>query len=138
MKGAFSLVALLITIFIVVYLFATYTGEVSRVGIPARDTAQQLSGRDASGMRASDSITLEAEQRGSSIRSVNVTGIISGGPMHAYYGLKVGDRITHVGGTQVSAFMDAEMARLQVIEGYQRHQELKVIRDEQELTLPVK
>lgn len=138
MKGAFGLVALMITMFIVAYLWSTHTAQVVQTAKPAQQMAQQLSGRDESGMRASDSIKMEAEERGGSVRSVNVTEIIAGGPMETYYGLKVGDKITHAGGNHLSVFMDGEMARLQILEAYQRQHELKIIRDGQEMTLPVK
>lgn len=137
MRGAFGLVALMITMLIVAYLWSTHTAAVSTASKPARETAQQLSGRDESGMRASDSLKMEAEERNGSARFVTVTEIVTGGPMDVYYGLKVGDKITHTGGLHLSNF-DGEMARLQVLEAYQRQQELKVLREGKELTLPVK
>lgn len=137
MKGAFGLVALMVTMFIVIYLWSTHTQEVVKVSKPAQQKAQQWSGRDESGMRASDSVKLEPEERGGKLRSFVVTDVIPGGPMDVYYGLKVGDKITHTGGNHVSLF-DTDMSRLQVFEGYQRQWEIKVQRDGEELTLPAK
>ena len=137
MKGAFGLVALMITMFIVAYLWSTHTAQVVQTAKPVQERAQQWSGRDESGMRASDSIKMEAEERNGSTRFVTVTDIIAAGPMEKYYGLKVGDKITHTGSTHLSVF-DGEMARLQVLDAYQRQYELKIIRDGQEMTLPVK
>jgi len=137
MRALIGLVALLISAFIVAYIWSEHTRTVSRAGRQAQQQAYQLSGRDETGMTVKDSITLKPIESGGQTRAVLVEKVIVGGPMEKYYGLKTGDRIIRIGDRSVGLF-DGEMAALQVIEAHRAGTPLVVIRDDREITLPLR
>ncbi len=142
MRIAFGLVGLLVTVAIMVWLFSMYvggTGGVAHQGNLARQQAQQLAGRDDSGMTTAQSITLVAEPANRAT-GLLVTGLVAGGPMQTHFGLMRNDLIVEIGtqgGLQrVRDFNDPELAKAMALEAFQRGQPLVVLRGEQRLTLP--
>ncbi len=89
-----------------------------------------------SGMRVQDSITLDPQTNGGRLNSILVTDIVADGPMARYYGLKRNDSIIQVGPMQVRDFSDPSMAKDMIYESYQRQQQLVIVRNGQQLTLP--
>jgi len=141
MRAIFGLVGILIAIGVLVYFLGpggglTHTQQVLEQGEKARHQAEQLAGRDASGMRVQDSITLDPQSSGGRLNSILVTDIVADGPMAKYFGLKRNDSIVQVGYMKVPDISDASMAKDLVYEAYQRRQELVIVRDGQKLTLP--
>jgi hypothetical protein len=141
MRAIFGLVGILIAIGVLVYFLGpggglTHTQQVLEQGEKARHQAEQLAGRDASGMRVQDSITLDPQTSGGRLNSILVTDIVADGPMARYYGLKRNDSIIQVGPMQVRDFSDPSMAKDMIYESYQRQQQLVIVRNGQQLTLP--
>src|SRR5437764_12636776 len=84
---------------------------------------------------------MEAEETHGRLDSILVTSIIPNGPMAKYFGLQRNDSITEVGTSGVMQKVrdvgDAELAKAFILEAYQRQQPLTVIREGQQLTLPL-
>lgn len=135
MRAFFGLAALLVSAFIVIYIWTEHTSKVSRAGREAEQRAQQFTGRGEDGAPVRDSITLKPVEAGGQTRAVLVEAVVPGGPMEKYYGLRAGDRIIRIGDRSVGLF-DGEMAALQVIEAHRSGAPLAVVRDGKELTLP--
>lgn len=140
MRAIFGLVGILIAIGVLVYFMATggltHTQQVVEQGEKARHQAEQLAGRDASGARVQDTITLDPQSSGGRLNSILVTDIVADGPMAKYFGLKRNDSIIQIGYMKVPDITDASMAKDLVYEAYQRRQELVIVRDGRNLTLP--
>lgn len=133
--GVVGLLGLLITVAIMMQLFATNAKTVTEAGKVARTQAEQIAGVGAEGMRAKDSIRLDPMEKNGRITAVLVENIVAGGPMEKYFGLKESDSIIAVGPLDMKD-QDGEMAKALIWEAYQRQQELTVVRDGQKLILP--
>ena len=82
MRAIFGLVGILIAIGVLVYFLGPgggleHTKQVVEQGEKARHQAEQLAGRDASGMRVQDSITLDPQTSGGRLNSILVTDIVA-------------------------------------------------------------
>ena len=137
-----GLIGLLISTFIVLYLWSSYTVPVASRGVAAREEAAKIAGvDDDTGMRNSDSITLAAQDSSGRLRGIMVTGIVANGPMQKHMGLQAGDLIVEIGMAgslmKVSDFPGgADMAIVSIYEVPQRNQQLAVIRAGQRIVLP--
>jgi hypothetical protein len=128
---------LLICIAIGGYLWSTHTAAVSKSGTEATDQARQISGHASDGSNALDSVKTEASNDTSGhFKALLVTDVTAGGAMEKYYGLKKGDRITMEGQYDVLNG-GADTASAMLLDTYEKFQPLTVIRDGQELTLPL-
>jgi hypothetical protein len=137
MRWVFGLGGLLITLGVIVFIMASpngplaYTQAVLKKGQEARVDAGQIAGIDeATGMRTGESIVMDpvTSPGGSRVIGLGVTSIVVGGPMEKYFGLKANDNILEVGPQRIRDINDDELAKAQVLEAYQRKQELVIER----------
>jgi hypothetical protein len=96
MRAMFGLVALLVGVAVLFWVFTKNTAETLRVSKPMHDEAQQMSGRGQDGQSAENSFQVEPQQRGSQLDALLVTDVTPGGAADTYYGLKKGDRIVSI------------------------------------------
>jgi hypothetical protein len=134
--GAFGLVGLLVVLFIVLYMQASHTQTVLTHSRPARDLAEQMSGRDDDGRNVMEAIELEPRLSGQQLRSLTVKRITPGSRIDAYFGLLPGDEIIGAEVEFRGIMDDPELARAQVLSQYQNRRQIIVMRDGQRLTLP--
>ncbi len=138
MRGMFGLVSLLIGALIVAYLWAQHTSVVVKSAGPVRDQAQQLSGHSVDGTSAADSIKTEpVNDPGGRLKALRVVDVTPGGGMETFYGLQKGDRITMLGALPVDMNNDYGLSTAMLLDSYEKMQPLVVIRNGQEVTLPI-
>jgi len=134
MRMVVSLAALLVVAGIIAWIYSAVELPRDTAAIHALDDAhrqaEHIAGVDASGMRVSESITLEAETFGQPARGLIVKSVAAGGPMASTYGLESGDKIIRVRDAD-----DSELSEDQVYSAWQRRQAIVVERDGRELTL---
>jgi hypothetical protein len=131
MKAGFGLVALMVTIAILAYVWSMYTSEVSNVSQPAVRQAEQVAGFDeGGGKRAKDTIKTEPVMANGKLRGLLVTDLDAGGAMERYYGLKRDDQILAVGPIDFRGESDAGLAEAMLAESRQRDAEITVKRDD--------
>jgi S1-C subfamily serine protease len=137
MRGMFGLLALLVGIGVMVYLFAQHEIPVAREGKKAQDQSRQISGRGQDGQAAIHSFQVDPKMRGNKLESLNVTGVTPGGALDDY-GLKKGDQIIKIGDQKVSDVSndDPELAKSMVHDAYQKSQTITVLRSGNEVVLP--
>jgi type II secretory pathway component PulC len=136
MKGAFGLVSLLVVVGLMFYMFTKNTGTVMDKSKDARKDAAQFAGQDEDGVKARDSITLEAVHTGGGkFHGMSVKTLMPGGPMEKYYGLRVGDEIIQANQLDLKDYED--MAKALVEESYSRKTPIVVMREGQRVTLPI-
>lgn len=142
MRWIFGVGGILVTLLVVVMLLSAkggpgdYMVTTLKKGQDARVEAQQLAGQDADGVKASESITLDAAGTGSRTTALVVSGLMTGGPMQMHFGLATGDKIVEVGPLRVRDVDDPELAKALVLEAYQRKQELVIDRAGAKFKLP--
>lgn len=141
MRAIFGLVGILIALGVLIYFLGPgggleHTQQVVEQGKKARQEAQQLAGRDESGMRIQDSITLDPQIVGGRLNSILVTDIVANGPMARFFGLQRNDSIIQIGPLRVQDLSDSSLAKDMVYEAYQRQQQLIIIRNDRQMTLP--
>ncbi len=137
MRFAFGLVALLIAVFIVVWMWGKHTSTVSQTYQQVKPKVQQYAGRDEDGRPATESATFSAVESGGQVRGLTVTGVVSGGAMQRYYGLQVGDVITKVGELTLRDYASSHKEAIDyLLMAYQRQQPIIVTRNGQSIELP--
>jgi hypothetical protein len=142
MRWIFGVGGILVTLLVIVMLLSAkggpgdYMVTTLKKGQDARVEAQQLAGQDANGVRAMDSITLDAAGTGSRTTALVVSTIMPGGPMQAHFGLATGDKILEVGQQRIRDIDDPELAKALVLEAYQRRQELVIDRGGAKFKVP--
>ncbi len=139
MRYAFGLVSLLVVVGVVVMVWTKTQVPVIQAGRSAHSEAARIAGQDGEGVRAVDSIVLDATLVNGSLRSLRVGGLMPGGPMEAHFGLRPGDEIVAVidrGVTQNVREHDEELAKALVVQAYQTRGRLVVLREGQQLVLP--
>lgn len=134
MRAGAGLLALLIGIGLLAWLWATHTATVAKKGEEARQQIQPMTGHDANGVRAEDSVKFEGQMSNGNLRSLLVTDVTPGGFYEEYFGLKKGDQITQIGGNDVAVYGDEGAAASFVYQAGQG-QPLTVLRNGQKLTL---
>lgn len=140
MKFAFGLVGLLLVVGIIAWYWGNvqHPADTVREGERIKSAARQLAGQDETGMRTSESITLEEQTRNGKLEGVVVQDIIADGPMEKHFGLQLDDVIVAVGDMSFRDLTtDAEMAKAMVLEAYQRGQTLTVLRNGRQIILPL-
>src|SRR5688572_16215212 len=132
MRMAFGLVSVLVVLGIIVFIMKSveHPADTVRRLEPVKEDARQLAGQDKSGMKASESITLDPRMRGSKLEGMLVTWLVAQGPMQAYFGLQVNDVIVEIAGMKVGDVSnnDGSLAEAMIWEAYQRRQALTVLR----------
>lgn len=140
MRAGIGLVALLLGVGLMVYIFAQSEIPKIKAGEAAKKEVRQYAGYGQDSAPATESFTATAEMRGGGrIKSLTVTTVTPGGAMDTFYNLQPGDEIIEIAGMTLDALSnDEETARILVAsEGYQKKQPLTVIRAGQKMTLPV-
>ncbi len=134
--AGFGLVAFMIAIAISLWMWGSYTAEVSHYGTQAQKQAEQFSGRDENGRPASQSISLKPEVQNGRLKYVLVDDIDPVGAYGKWFHLKENDQIIAVGPMGEVRDQDAEMATALIQEAYQRQWNLTVIRGGKKMVLP--
>ncbi|MDB5358543.1 MAG: hypothetical protein JWN24_4996 [Phycisphaerales bacterium] len=137
MRGAFGLVSLLVVAAIGCWLFVTYNKPVLDTGRKAHDEASQIAGRENDGTPIGQTYDTTPEDKGGHLNDLLVKRVDAGGAMEKHFGLKVGDQVITIGSINVRDNNDADLARAMMDEAYQRQQELVVLRNGQQITLPM-
>ena len=137
MRAGLGLVGLLISVFILVYIWSENAAVVTTASKQATADAQQFSGRDEEGVPVKESIKFEAFLNANgTVKSIFVADVTPGGAMEKFYKLKRGDLILSAGQMDLRG-QDEDMATALIIqEGYQKKGELRVQRGYQEILLP--
>jgi len=140
MRGMFSLVAILVTVGLMMYLFAEHTATISKTRNEILPQVNQFSGRDAdTGDAAYTTAVMEPVETNAKLMAVRVAKVSPGGAYEKYFGLMVGDTITSVEYQAVQTPLrgkDLEDARLEVFSAFQRQGSLTVLRNNQQMILP--
>jgi hypothetical protein len=140
MRAIFGIVSLLVVVAIIVWWAASSTSSISGPASKARDEAAQIAGTDPeTGGRASESAQIDLVTAGGKPDSILVTKVVPGGAYEKYFGLKTDDTILQVGPLAVKghpSISSADDAKDFLQEAYQRQQQLVVVRDGQQITLP--
>src|SRR6266436_324179 len=95
--AGFGLVAFMIAIAISLWMWGSYTAEVSKYGTKAQKQAQQFSGHDENGCVASKSLTLASEVQNGRLKYVLVEAIDPQGAYAKWFHLQQNDAIIAVG-----------------------------------------
>src|SRR4051812_47223609 len=116
MMRGLGLVGLLVTIAILIVLWANSTSEIAKVNKNVRPQVEQMAGVDESGRHVADSYTLKSTMTDSGkLRGMTVSTMTPDSPMRSFYGLKENDLIVEVsqrGGVMTKANeMDPELMR---------------------------
>lgn len=143
MRAMFGLVALLVGVAVLFWVFTKNTAETLRVSKPMHDQAQQMSGRGQDGQSAENSFQVEPQQSGSRLDALLVTDVTPGGAADTFYGLKKGDRIVSIDvGSGLQKVNDASngdpgMAKSMLAQySFASSRPILVQRNGQQLTLP--
>jgi hypothetical protein len=140
MRAGIGLLALLVTIALIIWLFAAFEIPKAKAGKQAQEQAKQISGRGEDGTPAMDTFETQGVMRGSKLDALQVTSVTAGGAMDAYYGLRVNDEITGVNGMSLDAISnnDDGLAKAQVVqEGFSKKAPLNIRRHGRPMTLPL-
>lgn len=139
MRAFGGLVALLITVALILYLWTENAKKVTEESKPAIQNVNQLSGhdREGRGIKATDGIKLEGMSQGGKLRSIMVTEITPDNPLATFYGLKLNDCIVQAGSFDFRD-EDEKLAIPMIFqEGYQKQLPLIVMRDGERISLPL-
>ncbi|CAN5433317.1 hypothetical protein BH10PLA1_BH10PLA1_05230 [soil metagenome] len=141
MRYAFGLVGLLVVLGVIVWIMGGKGGELdqAKTALETREKLEpqlnQLAGRDASGASVAESAALSPQMNGGKLRGLLVSELTPGGAYEKHFGLKQYDLIVEIGPMDVQMF-DAEAAKVQVMDAYQRDQSIVVQRGAEKITLP--
>ena len=130
-----GLLSLLICIAIMAYLMSMQAPELHE-GAKAQQEAAQLSGHDQYGMAAMNSYGAESYPPSGQFRGIQIKDVTRGGPMDSYYGLRPGDVVLQIGGMDVTALGEYDMAKAELDQAYQEYRVLTVLRNGNQITLP--
>ena len=136
--AGFGLVAFLIAIAISLWMWGTYTAEVSKHGTKAQEQAQQFGGYDQQGKPAMSSFELVPEEQNGKLHYLLVDTINPQGAMAKTFGLQPKDAIVGCGPFNFREDgYDEEMAKAMILEEYKKKGQLTVLRNGKTLILPV-
>jgi hypothetical protein len=132
-----GLVAFMIAIAITLWMWGSYTKEVSHYGTQAQKQAQRYSGHDENGRLASKSLSMAPEVQNGRVKYVLVEAIDPQGAYAKWYHLQQNDAIIVCGPMDLrDRDVDAELAVALVSEAYQKEWELTVMRNGKKIVLP--
>ena len=134
----FGLVSLLVVLGIMMIIFKTFEAPSLEQGKKAEDQAEQISGRDASGVPAFKSYTGEEADIGGHFHGIKIDTLSPGGPMETAYGLKAGDVVVKIGDLDVTTLGDYSSGKGQLDQAFQMAAPLTVERDGATTVLPCK
>jgi hypothetical protein len=138
MRMAFGLVSLLVVMAIILMLFKSVQAPMLKEGKKAQDQARAMSGRDEDGVRVTDAVMLEGQDKAGKMESVVVSDVTANSAIQQRYGLQKGDVILQIGPLSVRDNMSsADEAKDFLLDAYQKNQDLVVIRGWDKLTLPM-
>ena len=135
MRAMFSLVALLVGVAILITVFANHAATVSKSGNQAKEQARDLSGHDANGKPAIESITVDAEYVAGQLKGIVIMEIEPGGAMERKFRLMKNDKIRQIGPLVIEGSGSFDTAKAFLQQAFQNAQPLTVIRNNQEITL---
>jgi hypothetical protein len=135
----FTLVGLLVTVCIILILFAKVEIPIAQKGHQLQPIAQQIAGRDENNEPVGHSISFTPDLQGNQLKGLKVATLEPGGAMEKHFGLQVGDEIVQIGELTMDTFNgDDQLAAADVSEeGYQKGKPLTVLRNGQTMILPV-
>src|SRR5258705_2450968 len=133
--AGFGLVAFMIAIAISLWMWGSYTAEVSKYGTQAQKQAEQFSGHDESGRVASHSLTLVSEVQNGKVKYILVQAIDPQGAYAKWFHLQQNDAIISCGPIELRDW-DAGMGEALIAEAYQRQYELTIMRGGKKIVLP--
>lgn len=143
MRAVLGLVALLLGVGLMVYLFAANAKTLVGKGSAGRQAQEQVAGIGlvtTEGTRYSDTVSLKGDYRDGKLMSLTVTDIDANGPIARKLGLQKGDKILEVGtqgGLQkVRDVNDEELAKSYVIEAPRGNWPVLVQRGAQIISTP--
>ncbi|HEV8607011.1 MAG TPA: hypothetical protein VGQ99_16845 [Tepidisphaeraceae bacterium] len=137
MRAGFGLVAVMVTIAIMIWLWASMVSETAKYGVPAQREAQQLAGQDEHGRRAMSSIELAPEEQHGKLQYMLVDSINPQGAMAKWFHLQTNDQIIAAGPLNFRDMnYDAGMAEALIQQAYQFKQELTIMRGGKKIVLP--
>jgi hypothetical protein len=139
MGAGFGLIGLLLSMGIILWMFAgpmgggSYGKTLASKNQEAREQVQQFSGRDDTGRRLSETLTLEEADRGVRVATVESTGIAA-----THFGLLENDVILQIGPMVVGDVLIPDVAAAQdfLDDAFAKNRSIIVLRDGKELTLP--
>src|SRR6267142_344375 len=135
--AGFGLLAFLIAIAISLWMWGTYTAEVSKYGTKAQKEAQQFAGQDENGRRAMSSMQLVPEVQHDKLRYMLVDSISPEGGMAKFFHLQQNDQIIAACAMNFREWdYDQGMAEALIERAYQTKQELIVMRGGKKISLP--
>jgi len=135
--AGFGLLAFLIAIAISLWMWGTYTAEVSKYGVPAQKEAQQFAGQDENGRRAMSSMELSPEVQHNKLQYMLVDSINPQGGMAKWFHLQQNDQIISACSMNFREWdYDQGMAEALIERAYQTKQELIVMRGGKKIALP--
>jgi C-terminal processing protease CtpA/Prc len=139
MRAGFGLVAILVTLGVIIMIMHAYTLPAAQQAVQTKKKVEEQFGMNTpEGMAdAQASIVLDDATRGSRFNGLQVTSVVTGGPMNKTFGLLAGDEIVAIGGQRLrdAPYNDPEMARAMLYEAKLRQQPLTVMRNGQEIQL---
>ena len=141
-----GLLSLLITMAIIVYLFAgkagcggqSYLGLLAKTKKEKEPLVQQWGGKDVRGRPFWESLDLERWPETGNVKGLVVTRVDPFGPAATYFGLQTGDVILEIGMQDVGGpIIDTPAAGGEFLtEAFAKNFPIKVRRGEQTVTLP--
>ena len=131
MRGAF-LLAFLIGIGLMAYLWSTNAASVSTANKQAQKDVAPITGRGPDGGTITDSAEFQHDRAGLVVKAVK-----PGSYFDQFFALKPGDVITRAGDVDLKG-NDEDTAKTFLYEAAQRKRSLDVLRDGQKVTLDVK
>lgn len=135
--AGFGLVALLIGVAIMFYLFTENTAQIQNVAGPARHTAERLAGRDENGVMARDSIKLAPFPESGKFKGLRVVALMPGGPMEKEFALQKDDVIIGADshGLMNKFAEDPSMAQAWLFTSFGENRPIQVIRNNEVVLL---
>jgi hypothetical protein len=147
MRMAFGLVGLLVTVGVIAWLMYAIEAPDIQASHAAQQQAEtlvnQLNGQDANGVKIEDAYKVFADSRDDGkLQDLQVTQVMSGGPMDIKFGLKPNDVITaaidgHMVRTDLNGLNSEQEGKDAIHEAYTGGGQLIVQRGDQTLTLPL-
>ena len=139
MRAIFGLGGVLIVLGVIVYVMKyelTYDKTAIDAGNKATEQMNQVVGRDATGDPVKLSATLEPQSSTGATTGVLVTSVKADGPYATFWKLQRNDLIVEIGPLPVKQVVtDTGAADDYVMDAYQHHESLTVVRDGQKMTL---
>lgn len=137
MKAGIGLIGVLIAVAIVFYVAfgmgdkGGVVGNNLRTGKELEKQANEFSGRDVTGQKATDSLTFDTDNKG-----VKVLSVVPKGAFDTKYGLQPGDVITQIGSLPREQISSNTDAAAYLHDAYRASWDLAVNRNGKSITLP--